>query len=94
MERLQSGDAATALSMLETATRNEPQSAQAWRSLCAAYRQLKMIDKAIAACERALHVDHDAPQTLYMLGLLYAAKGNKEQAFEWLGRARPRIGTI
>ena len=88
MERLQSGDAATALSMLETATRDEPQSAQAWRSLCAAYRQLKMIDKAIAACERALHVDHDAPQTLYMLGLLYAAKGNKEQAFEWLGRAR------
>jgi hypothetical protein len=88
MERLQSGDAASAMPMLEAVTRDEPRSAEAWRSLGAAYRQLKMIDKAITAYENALRIDRDAPQSLYMLGILYAAKGNTEQAFKWLRRAR------
>jgi hypothetical protein len=88
MERLQSGDTAAAIRMLEAVTRDEPQSAEAWRALGAGYRQLKMIDKAIVAHEKALRIEPGAPQSLYMLGVLYAAKGNAEQAFIWLGRAR------
>ena len=86
--RLQSGDVAAAVRMLETVTRHEPQSAEAWRSLSAGYRQLKTVDKAIAACEMAVRIEPDAPQSLYMLGLLYAAKGDAEKAFAWFGRAR------
>jgi hypothetical protein len=74
--------------MLDTVTRHEPQSAEAWRSLSAGYRQLKMADKAITACENALRIEPGMPQSLYMLGLLYAAKGDAEKAFTWFGRAR------
>jgi hypothetical protein len=88
LERLQSGDAAGAVRMLEAVTRDEPRSAEAWRALSAGYRQLKSVDKAITASEEALRLEPDASQTLYALGVLYAAKGNAEQAFMWLGRAR------
>lgn len=88
LERLQSGDTAAAVRMLATVTRDEPASAQAWRSLSAAYRQLKMYDKAISASEKALGIEPGAPQSLYMMGVLYAAEGKAEQAFLWLGRAR------
>ncbi len=88
MERLQSGDTAGAVRMLEGLTRDEPRSAEAWRALSAGYRQLKQTDKAIAASEEALRIEPGAAQSLYMLGVLYAAKGNAGQAFVWFGRAR------
>ena len=88
MERLQSGDTAAAVRMLETVTRDEPRSAEAWRALSGGYRQLKLMDKAITAAQTALRIEPDAPQTLYMLGVLFAGKGDAEQAFMWFGRAR------
>src|SRR5579862_2290159 len=88
LERLQSGDSAGAVPMLEAVTRHEPRSAEAWRALSTGYRQLKSVDQAIAASEQALKVEPGAAQSFYALGVLYAAKGDADQAFMWLGRAR------
>ena len=88
LERLQSGDTAGAVRMLEDLTRDGPRSAEAWRALSAGYRQLKQTDKALAASEQALRIEPGAPQSLYMLGVLYAAKGDAGQAFAWFARAR------
>jgi hypothetical protein len=86
--RLQSGDAHGAVSMLKLATRDDPRSALTWRTLGAAYRQLKMVNEAIAAYRSALKIEPDSPQVLYALGTLYASKGDQDQSFQWLERAR------
>jgi hypothetical protein len=86
--RLQSGDAAGAMRMLKSAARHDPRSALTWRTLGAAYRQLKMPDQAISAYSSALEIEPDLPQVFYALGILYASKGDRDRSFQWLQRAR------
>ena len=88
MRTLQGGDAATARTMLETLTRQEPKSAPAWRALGSAYQQLHEPRLAIAAYQRALALEPDSPQVFYSLGATYAGLHDATHAFEWLGRAR------
>ena len=76
------------MAQLQAAIRQNPRSAQAWRALGTAYRQLKKPQEAMAAYQQSLDIEPGAPQGLYAMGVLYAAIGDKEQAFEWLGRAR------
>ncbi len=88
LDRLQAGDARGAVQLLEHLTQRDPKARGAWPALGRAYQQLHQFDKAIAAFQRSLQLQPDAPRVLYSLGVAYAAQGDRNKAFEWLGRAR------
>jgi hypothetical protein len=85
---LQANDSAGAAKILEDVTRREPQNGRAWRNLGLAYQTSKDLDHAIPAYRRALEVDPAIPTPLFNLGLVYAMKQDKDQAFAWLGKAK------
>jgi hypothetical protein len=87
LAQLQAGDAAGAAEALRVITAREPRSAQAWRALGTAEQQLHNYDQAISAYQHALQIEPDSPSIFYSLGTAYAAKHDRQQAFEWLGRA-------
>lgn len=86
--RLQARDPGGAAAMLEAVVAQEPKNGRAWRVLGTAYQQLKHYDKAIGALKTALDVEPGMPAPLYTIGILYALGGDKDQAFNWLTRAR------
>ncbi len=86
--RMQASDFAGAARILEQVTAREPQNGRAWRNLALAYQHLKQWDRAIAADQRALEVEPGMPAPLFSVGVIQAAKGDKEQAFYWLARAK------
>src|SRR5579862_7554506 len=86
--RLRAGDNAGAAKILEAVTTQEPQNGRAWRNLALAYQNLKDFDHAISAYQRALAVDPSVPTPLFNLGVVYAIKGDKDQAFAWLTKAK------
>ena len=87
------GRHAEAVKILEEASRVEPESVIVWINLAAAYlgpledseeeNQLK----AIAAFERALTLDPNAPSVNYNLGLIYKQRGEAERAAAHFWRA-------
>ena len=85
---LQANDNGGAAKILEAVLRREPQNGRAWRSLALAYQNLKDFDRAIADYKRALNVDPAIPTPLFNLGVIYAKNGDKDQAFDWLARAK------
>jgi hypothetical protein len=86
--RLQAKDNAGAAKILEEVTKREPQNERAWRYLGVAYENLKDWDRAIQAYQHALQVSPESPAALFNLGEVYAQKGDKDQAFAWLGKAK------
>ena len=86
--RLQAEDYAGAAKILEQVTSREPRNGRAWRTMALAYQNLKDWDRAIAADHRALEVDPSVPTPLFNLGVLYAMKGETDQAFVWFGKAK------
>src|ERR1700730_12877617 len=85
---LQAGEASGAAKMLEAITQREPENGRAWRNLGLAFQQLKNLDGSIAAYERALKAEADVPTPMYNLAIVFAMKGDRDRAFEWLSRAR------
>jgi hypothetical protein len=88
MARLQANDSAGAAKILEQVTKREPENGRAWRSLGLAYQNLKDPDHSIAAYQHALEVDPAVPTPLFNLGVVYAMKGDKDEAFAWLTKAK------
>jgi hypothetical protein len=86
--RIRAGDMAGAAKILEAVTEREPANAQAWRALGFVCIKLKQLDRALASYRKALELAPDTPQALYNVGVVYALKGDRESAFEWLGRAK------
>ena len=86
--RLQANDSDGAANILEQVTAHEPRNGRAWRNLALAYQNLKNWDRAISADQHALEVDPAVPTPLFNLGVLYAQKGEKDQAFAWLAKAK------
>lgn len=86
--KLQSGDAAGAQAILEDVVKREPGNGMAWRALGSACIQDKHIDCADAALHKALELMPDSPQVMYNLGVVGAQRGDREQAFAWLGKAK------
>jgi len=86
--RLQSGDAAGAVKMLEQITAAEPQNARAVRLLGSAFIKTKQFPEALATLQRAQLLDPTSPVPIYNTGIVYALQGNKDAAFEWLNKAR------
>ena len=88
MQRLNSGDAAGALKIAEDVVAREPANARAWRVLGLAAKGTKDLDRAIAAFQKSLEIEPANPVGLYNTGAVYAVKGEKDRAFEWLGKAK------
>ena len=86
--RLQANDSEGAAKILEQVTAHEPNNGRAWRNLALAYQSLKDWDRAISANLRALDIDPSVPSPLFNLGVLYAQKGDIDQAFTWLAKAK------
>jgi tetratricopeptide repeat protein/FG-GAP repeat protein len=86
--KLQAGDAAAAAKILEAVTAREPDNARAWRMLGVACVRLKDADRAIACFAKGLKLQPDSPPALYNTGVAYVLKGDKDRAFEWLGKAK------
>ena len=81
-------DFAGAAKILEQIVVREPGNGRAWRTLALANQQLKQWDRAIEANKRALDVEPENLTPFISLGAIYAAKGDKDQAFLWLSKAR------
>lgn len=85
---LQANDNAGAVAILEKVVEREPQNGRAWRNLGLARQHLKNYDGAIQAYQQALAVDPSVPTPLFNLGVVYAMKGERDQAFLWLAKAK------
>jgi tetratricopeptide (TPR) repeat protein len=87
------GQYAEAVNVLEEASRIEPNNVMLWINLAAAYLgPLEISDeagqlKAIAAFERALALDPEAPSVNYNLGLVYKRRGEAKRAATHFWRA-------
>ncbi len=86
--KLVAGDPAAAAKMLEGVTAAEPKNAEAWRLLGIARRQLGALDPALAAFGKALDLEPDSGRVMFGIGDTWALKGNADEAFKWLGRAK------
>ena len=86
--RLQSNDPEGAVEILTPITRRNPANARIWRMLGMAHQQLKQYDEALSAYRRSLEVEPQSPTTFYRIGCVQALRKDKEQAFEWLQKAR------
>ncbi len=84
---------AEAIPILEAASERDPDNAMVWTNLAAAYlgrldrATPEMQERAIAAFERALQADPEAPHVNYNLGLIYRARGDLERACAHFWRA-------
>ncbi len=88
MARLQAGDPAGAAAIFEAVVAASPGNARAWRSLGVASLQAKKLDRAEAAFRKSLELEPDSPVAMYNIGVVLAARGESDPAFEWLGKAR------
>ncbi len=86
--KIQSGDFAGAAATLEKVLAAEPGNKVALRYLGFAYIKLKKYAEGRATYARLLELAPDSPQALYNTGVSYALEGNRDAAFEWLGKAK------
>lgn len=87
-KRILAGDHAGAITILEEVTKREPKNARAWRVLALAYIKTAAYDKAIDAYRISLEIEPGFPTAIYNTGVAYALKGDKDAAFDWLGKAK------
>ena len=85
--KLQQGDFAGAIPILEVVTARTPNDLRAWRLLAYSYLKQKDTDHAIAAYGKVLTLDPGNAAALYNIGVAHALRGEKDLAFEWLGKA-------
>ncbi|HEY6147762.1 MAG TPA: tetratricopeptide repeat protein, partial [Thermoanaerobaculia bacterium] len=88
MARLQAGDPAGAVAILEPLARREPDNPQVWRALGVARIKTKDLDGATAALTKALELEPGSPRAMYNLGVVAALKNRPDEAFDWLGKVR------
>jgi len=88
MARLQAQDPAGALAIAEQVVVREPANARAWRVLGVAAKGTKDLERAMAAFQKSIELEPANPVGLYNTGVIYALKGDRDRAFEWLGKAK------
>jgi Flp pilus assembly protein TadD len=74
--------------ILEAITTREPGNARAWALLGSVFQSAGELDRALVAHLKAVKFDQTAPNAMYNAGVVFALKGDKHQAFEWLGKAK------
>jgi FG-GAP repeat/FG-GAP-like repeat/Tetratricopeptide repeat len=85
---LQANDNAGAARVLESVCKREPRNGRAWRNLALAYQNIKDFDRAIEALRQSLDVEPEVLNPLFNLGVVYAMRGDKDQTFVWLSKAK------
>lgn len=70
----------------EAITREQPSNALAWSRLGLSLHSTGKYDRAITAFHKAVAIGNN-PSAMYNLARSYARSGDKERAFEWLGKA-------
>ncbi len=85
---MQSGDMAGAAKILDAVTAREPENLRAWRMLGFASLKAKNFERSLAAYTKLLELAPDSPAAVYNVGVVYALKGERDRAFEWLGKAK------
>lgn len=70
-----------------------PDNGQAWLVLGLAQKAAKDYPAALTSLERARAVEKSAGAAMYHTGLVHLAQGDRDQAFEWLLRARDGYDT-
>jgi hypothetical protein len=88
MARLNAQDPAGALTIAAQVVAREPSNARAWRVLGLAAKGTKDLDRALAAFQKSLEIEPASPPGLYNTGAIHALKGDRDRAFEWLGKAK------
>ena len=88
VKKVQAGELADAAKMLESITEREPGNADAWRLLGVVRLKKKEIDGAGAAFDRSLAAAPDSPKAMYGKAQALALGPNKDQALEWLEKAK------
>ena len=83
---------AEAATALEAVTRAEPDNSRAWYYLGMSLLSMNKSEQAVDALRRAEAIAHN-PIVMYNLACAYVRAGNKDAAFEWLGKAI-QTGTI
>jgi tetratricopeptide repeat protein/FG-GAP repeat protein len=86
--RLQAGDPAGAITILEQVVQQQPADARGWRMLGTARQRTKDFDGALTAYQRALALDPSFPTPLYNIGAVYALEQDADAAFDWLRKAK------
>jgi FG-GAP-like repeat/FG-GAP repeat/Tetratricopeptide repeat len=86
--KIAGGDVAGATAILEKVVAADPKNQVAWRLLGFSYLKQKKVAESRAAYEKLLALSPNTPQALYNIGVGYAVEGNKDAAFEWLGKAK------
>lgn len=82
-----------AIPVLETLREQEPRNPMVWTNLGAAYlgnpvlASDKQQQEAVAAFERALELDPEAPSVAYNIGLIYRDRQERTEAIRWFRRA-------
>ena len=85
---INAGKPADAAKILEDLRHHDPANIQVLRLLGRAYLRNKQFDQALAVMQEILAKQPDAPQELYGIGVVHAAKHETDAAFEWLGKAK------
>ncbi len=93
LARIQAQDFAGADSILRLVTRAHPKNMGAWSLLGYADRQLHRLDDALAAYRTAMSLPNPTPGVYLNGALVWAEKGDLDQAFAWLDRAKA-TGTV
>jgi len=88
MQKLGAQDFAGAEEILTALTAREPENARAWSMLGYARHAQKKYDLAIEAYVKAMEFPAVAPTAMYNAGLACALKGDPDQAFDWLRKAK------
>ncbi|HYK40927.1 MAG TPA: FG-GAP-like repeat-containing protein [Thermoanaerobaculia bacterium] len=88
MAKIQAGDFAGAVAILEPMSRRESENPQVWRALGVARIKAKDLEGATAAFQRALEIEPGSPRALYNLGVIAVLKNKPDEAFDWFGKAR------
>ncbi|MCU1350319.1 MAG: repeat-containing protein [Acidobacteria bacterium] len=86
--KIQAGDAAGAVAILEPIVDAEPKNARALRVLGTAYIRTRAYDKALAVLGRSLEIEPDFPAALYNIGVVHALQGDRDAAFAWLQKVK------
>jgi hypothetical protein len=86
--RIQAQDFAGALKIAEDVVKREPDNARAWRVVGTAAKGVKDLDRATAAFRKALEIEPANPANTYNMGAMAAVMGDRDRAFEWLGKAK------
>jgi hypothetical protein len=86
--RLQAGDPAGAITILDAVTTREPGNARAWRVLGQAARQAARFDRALEAYGRAAELEPASGIAPLALASLHALRRDTAAALEWLAKAK------